>query len=297
MKHSIRTLLVLMLTLCTLTVTAFADMGPKSQLMVKVEHPPQEAYVLDLLEEGNSDVPPISALPEDDFLRELEFIGLTDPTLYESLLAAVPDGWRACLCQPYGAPIWGSLIGEPDGDTMLHAFNYFGVPDVYRILIVTESGEIWISDTLTRDALQSSATVDWAAKTASAPPVWVGYALQFLATFLPTLLLEGLILLLFRYRQKRSWAVFGVTNLVTQGALAATLSINVIRHGAGFGFLLLFAAAEFAVLVVEAVAYVVLLKERSRKTAVFYALAANAVSAGVGRLISEPVWRFVVSIS
>ena len=148
-----------------------------------------------------------------------------------------------------------------------------------------------------RDALQSSATVDWAAKTASAPPVWVGYALQFLATFLPTLLMEGLILLLFQYRQKRSWAVFGVTNLVTQGALAATLSINVIRHGAGFGFLLLFAAAEFAVLVVEAVAYVVLLKERSRKTAVFYALAANAVSAGVGWLISEPVWRFVVSIS
>jgi hypothetical protein len=233
----------------------------------------------------------------EEFQAELEELGLSDSTLYYALISEVPSGWHACLCQHSGPPIWGTLTGKQSGDTMLHTFGYVGVPDTYRILIVTESGEIRISDTLTRDALQSSATVDWAAKTASAPPVWVGYALQFLATFLPTLLLEGLILLLFRYRQKRSWAVFGVTNLVTQGALAATLSINVIRHGAGFGFLLLFAAAEFAVLVVEAVAYVVLLKERSRKTAVFYALAANAVSAGVGWLISEPVWRFVVSIS
>lgn len=297
MKRSVRILFVLALTLCALTVTAFADMGPKPQLTVKVKNPPQEAYLLDLLEEGSSEAPPISDLPEEDFLRELGYIGLTDPAPYEAVVAAVPDGWRACLCQPYGAPIWGSLVGEPSGDTMLHTFRYFGVPDVYRVLILTESGEVWISDTLTRGSLQSSATVDWAAKTASAPPVWLGYVLQFLATFLPTLLLEGLILFLFRYRQKRSWAVFGVTNLVTQGALAAVISINVIRHGAGFGFLLLFAAAEFAVVVVEAVAYVLLLKERGKKTAVFYALAANAVSAGVGWLISEPVWRFVVSIS
>ena len=297
MKRSVRILFVLALTLCALTVTAFADMGPKPQLTVKVKNPPQEAYLLDLLEEGSSEAPPISDLPEEDFLRELGYIGLTDPAPYEAVVAAVPDGWRACLCQPYGAPIWGSLIGEPNGDTMLHTFGYFGVPDVYRILMVTESGEVWISDTLTRDALQSSATVDWETKEVSIPSIRMGYALQFLATFLPTILMEGLILFLFRYRQKRSWAVFGIANLTTQGALAVALSIEAVQSGVSWGFTSLLVMAEGVILVVEAIAYVLLWKEHDRERAISCALVSNAASALIGWFISQPVWDFVVSIS
>ena len=59
----------------------------------------------------------------------------------------------------------------------------------------------------------------------------------------------------------------------------------------------LFVIAECAVVVVEAIAYVLLWKERNKAFAISYALAANVVSAGIGWLISEPVWRFVVSIS
>ena len=285
MKRSVRILFVLALTLCALTVTAFADMGPKPQLTVKVEHPPQEIYSLDLLRETDH--------------RPGSFKNETLNAAMVTLLQdSVPSGWRACLAQPVsGPPIYGSLIGEEQGDTMLHTFGYFGVPDVYRILMVTESGEVWISDTLTRDALQSSATVDWAAKTASAPPVWQGYVLQFLATFVPTLLMEGLILFLFRYRQKRSWAVFGIANLTTQGALAAALSIEAVQSGVSWGFTSLLVMAEGVILVVEAIAYVLLWKEHDRERALSYALAANTASALIGWLISEPVWRFVVSIS
>ena len=295
MKRSFRILFLLVLAGCLMTMTAFADMGPKDQLTVKVEHPPQESYVLDLLAEG---VPNARApLSQEDFEANMEELGLSNPTLYYALISEVPAGWHACLTQPMGAPIWGSLIGEKSGDTMLHSFGYFGVPDTYRILIVTVSGEVWMSDTYTRTALQSSVTLDWATREVSLPSVWAGYALQFLATFLPTLLMEGLILFLFRYRQKRSWVVFCLVNLATQGALAAALSVEAVQSGVNWGYTSLLIMAEGVILVVEAVAYVVLWKEHDRERALSYALAANAVSALIGWLISRPVWEFVVSIS
>jgi len=285
MKRSLRLLFLLVLVSCIMTMTVLADMGPKPQLTVKVEHPPQELYYLDLLQETNQ--------------RPGSFQNETLNAAMVTLLQdSVPSGWRACLAQPVsGPPIWGELTGTPSGDTMLHSFGYHGVPRTYRILIVTESGEVWMSDSYTRTALQSSATVDWETKEVSIPSVWTGYLLQFLATFLPTLLMEGLILFLFRYRQRRSWTVFGIANLATQGALAVALSVEAVQHGVSWGFLSLLVIAEGIILVVEAVAYVVLWKEHDRERAISCALVSNAASALIGWLISEPVWRFVVSIS
>ena len=180
---------------------------------------------------------------------------------------------------------------------MLHTFGYVGVPDTYRILMVTESGESWVSEPYTRTELQSSITVDLETKEVSIPSTWQGYLLQFLATFIPTLLMEGLILFLFRYRQKRSWKVFGCVNLVTQGALAVALSINAMQHGVGFGFFSLFLMAEIGVVIVESAVYMVLLKEHSKNRAAAYGIVANAASAAIGWFISQPVWEFVVSIS
>ena len=40
MKRSLRTLLFLLLAVSVLTVSAFADMGPKSQLIVRVKNAP-----------------------------------------------------------------------------------------------------------------------------------------------------------------------------------------------------------------------------------------------------------------
>ena len=180
---------------------------------------------------------------------------------------------------------------------MLHTFGYVGVPDTYRILMVTESGESWVSEPYTRTELQSSITVDLETKEVSIPSTWQGYLLQFLATFIPTLLMEGLILFLFRYRQKRSWKVFGCVNLVTQGALAVALSINAMQHGVGFGFFSLFLMAEIGVVIVESAVYMVLLKEHSKNRAAAYGIVVNAASAAIGWFISQPVWEFVVSIS
>ena len=166
MKRTFRPLLFLALAIALLTTTAFADMGPKSQLVVRVENAPDEPYYLDILAESTK---PANQLHnyEQEVLAEL------DPALLESLISSIPDGWHGCLSQGVeGAPIFGQLTAREDGT---HHFSYHGVPWTYRILMVSASGEVFLSDVQERTVLQSSATVDWAAKTLTAPPTWVGY--------------------------------------------------------------------------------------------------------------------------
>ena len=295
MKKSLRTGILLLLAMMLLTVSALADSGPKAQLTVKVVNAPNELYYLDLLAEGEYEHE-----GDSDFssLSDEERAAL-DADMLAALRAAVPDGWHACLAQGVnGPPIWGDLVGEDAGNgTQLHTFGYVGVPDTYRILIVTKSGESWVSDTLHRATLQSSVTVDWAAKTADAPSAAMAYALQFLCTLLPTLLIEGLLLFAFGYRSKRSWRVFLLVNLVPQGAFAVYLAVIVLNHGVSGWSLLFYIPIEIIITAVELLCYRRLLTEKGKGRATGYAIVANVHSATVGLLLIDPLWRFIVSIS
>ena len=295
MKKSLRNSILLLLTAMLLTVSALADSGPKAQLTVKVVNAPSELYYLDLLAEGEYEHE-----GDSDFssLSDEERAAL-DADMLAALRAAVPDGWHACLAQGVnGPPIWGDLVGEDAGNgTQLHTFGYVGVPDTYRILIVTKSGESWVSDTLHRATLQSSATVDWAKRTASAPSAAVAYLLQFFCMLLPTLLIEGVLLLAFGYRSRRSLLVFLLVNLVTQGGFALYLAVTVLNHGVSGWSLLFYIPIEIIITAVELLAYRRLLTEKGRGRAMGYAVAANVCSAVVGLWLIDPLWRFIVSIS
>ena len=295
MKRSFRSLLFFALAASFLTVTAFADMGPKDQLAVKVVNAPEEPYYLDILAEGNYE-------DSEDLFDGLEWsysggeAAALDQDLLEALRAAVPEGWHACTAEgSTGAPMWGDLFPDEDG---VHIFGYHGVPDTYRILMVTKSGQVFLSGVCARTVLQSSATVDWAAKTVTIPPTWVGYVLQFLATFVPTILVEGILLLLFGYgTQRRNWLRFLTVNLLTQGTLALAMAYSAMQHGATGWSLLPFIFMEILIIIGEAALYSHLLTGHSRGRAVLYGLAANLCSALLGLHLAEPVWKFVVSIS
>ena len=234
-----------------------------------------------------------------------------DGDLLADLTAAVPEGWYGCLTQ--GRLVWGNIDSE-DG---VFQFSYMGVPDVCRVLIVTKSGETFLSEPFDRQALQSSATVDWAARTVATPPLWRGYAAQFLATFLPTLAIEGLLLLLFRLWTRRNALVFLGVNLLTQGGLTLWSSLETVRFGTFWtdmirsdlqsivrffdpgGLLRDFSdywllPAELVILLAEAALYMWLFRDCSKKRAALYALAANLSSFLLGLYLAEPVWKFVV---
>ena len=298
MKKSLRNSILLLLTAMLLTVSALADSGPKPQLTVKVENAPEEPYYLDLLAEGAFEHEGDDDFSGVDWSYHGEKRALLDDGLLEAMRAAVPEGWHACTAQgTNGAPMRGDLIGSDAGGARLHTFGYHGVPETYRILIVTKSGESWVSDTLHRATLQSSVTVDWAKRTASAPSAAVAYLLQFFCTLLPTLLIEGVLLLAFGYRSRRSLLVFLLVNLVTQGGFAVFLAVTVLNHGVSGWSLLFYLPIELIITVVELLAYRWLLTEKSRGRAMGYAVVANVCSAVVGLWLIDPLWRFIVSIS
>lgn len=307
------------LIIILLTVPAFADMGPKPQLVVRVENAPEELYYLDLVREGNDNRPGTENHVEWNYTEE-EFAAL-DQEILETMVNAVPEGWFACIVQKAAFPMWGKLTGE-DG---IHEFGY-GLPETCRILMASKSGEVFLSEPFTREALQSSVTVDWAAKTLKVPPVSLNYAAQFLATFLPTLAIEGALLLLFRLWSKRNGLVFLLANLVTQGGLNLWASVRTVRYGPlwiemvshffnrfihtdnlRYEFSTLprlfsqfpvywIIPAEAVILLVEMGLYIWLFQGKgSKKRAVPYALTANLCSFVLGLCLAEPVWKFVVN--
>lgn len=118
-------------------------------------------------------------------------------------------------------------------------------------------------------------------------PWWRQPLLIFLRVSL-TLVLEGLVFLIFGYRQKRSWLVFLLVNLVTQ--LGVNLCIYCVASPTAlepyaaliYLGLLLYTPMEILVLVAEAIAFPRLVKEHRKRRAVGYAFVANLFSWALG---------------
>ena len=292
MKRMIRTLTLAALAACLLTVSALADSGPKDLLTVKVANAPEGLYYLDILEPDMAGADPCGNNRREDEDQPL------DPALTETLLSAVPEGWHACtLDHTNGAPIWGDLLGQEAGDLRLHTFSYAGVPDTYRLILAPEGGEPWVSDVLERTVLQSSVTVDYAAKTVTVPPVWRAYAVQLLTTLTTTLVLEGIVLALFGFgKQKRNWLVFFLVNLVTQSGLAVWTAHTFLCHGVSGWSVLTLLPAELVIFPAEMIAYSLLLRGQPRSRAAACGFLANLFSAVLGIFAVEPVWRLIQSI-
>jgi len=91
-----------------------------------------------------------------------------------------------------------------------------------------------------------------------------------------TLIIEGIIFLLFKFRQKRSWLIFLVVNLVTQGVLNIWLN----NGGSVLPSYLIFnlIIGEIFVFIAESTALPMLINEHDKKYTMTYAFIANLIS-------------------
>lgn len=108
------------------------------------------------------------------------------------------------------------------------------------------------------------------------------YALIVTLRILTILVIEGAVFILFRYREKRSWAVFFLLNLITQAAL------NIMLYGMdyeSYQAALAYVFIEVVVFIAESLVYRSALREHGKGRAVIYAVCANAVSLCVGGLM------------
>lgn len=281
----IRALIIAILVLCAKPIVAYADFGPKDSLTIYVEHPPNESYYLDLLttekgEHSNLNGPETRESLNQDMLK--------------LLYAYEDEGWYPALTAGTTIPMWGSLTGVKDGDRMMHKFGYVGLPETYRIIIVTESGEVSASQPFTRQALQSSITYDYESNKGEVPSIVTAYLLQYATTCIPTLLIELVILFLFGFKLRDNWKVFLFTNLATQVLLTVTLGTALILHGSLTAYFIQF-PVELVILIGETILFAKLLRGYTVKRRIAYGIAANIISWGMGFIFLSEQYQLLVS--
>ena len=99
-----------------------------------------------------------------------------------------------------------------------------------------------------------------------------------------TLIIEGFVFLMFLYRTKRSWFVFASVNLVTQSLFNVFLfSSGISKFAVFYGLVLL--PIELVIIIVEAVLFVLLLKEHTHRRAAGFAAVGNITSWLLGILL------------
>ena len=98
-----------------------------------------------------------------------------------------------------------------------------------------------------------------------------------------TLLLEGIIFWLFRFRQKRSWLIFLAINLVTQGALNIWLNSGGSLMPSYLIFSLII--GEVFVFAAEMIAFPIFIKEHKKSRILIYVFIANLISLIAGGYI------------
>lgn len=270
-KNTLLTVMVFVIAAASLSVSASADTGPKDQLTIHVKNPPAEPYYLDLLTDETGNYQNFSEESRSELNQDMLSL----------LYSMAGEGWRPALTDGTNAPIFGELTGKPSDGDMIHTFSYFGLPKTCRIIIATQSGIVSVSDPYTREALQSSITYDFSTGTLASSPVAFSYILQFLKTCIPTLLIEGALLLLFGFKLRENLLVFLITNIATQIVLTMTVGAAFIREGPFSAFIVQL-PVEIAIIVAEALVFMKFLKGYRAGRRCVYGVVSNIFSWVVG---------------
>ena len=124
-------------------------------------------------------------------------------------------------------------------------------------------------------------TLDLESQTLSeGKPAWqapVSISLQIIVT----LLLESIVFYLFGYREKRSWIIFFIVNLITQSVLYIGIRLFGI---AGYGIIFFWYGA-IGVFIIELIAFALGLKEQNKWKAISYAFFGNLLSLILGNYL------------
>ncbi len=252
MKHRIFAVLaaVLLAVVMTLPVCANAEAGP--DLTVMIPNAPEDLTVTAVLPDG-------AAAPMH--LRR--------------------RGWESCY-RLYYSRIYEAMY--PDGRTELErvtAMEKAISQLTLRMVSRSEGLDFTIPMPGANQLMYNHLAVltldregNTAAEVNSSYMVWRNVLLVVLRVTV-TLITEGVIFRLMNYRTRRSWLIFGITNLATQLFLNITITGNYLAVGYWeIGFFVM----EGLIFLTEGIVYAALLRERSRLCGFTAAVLANAVS-------------------
>ncbi len=265
-------ILLILLAVIGIPAVVTADVGPKPELAVKVVNPPRGEYYLDLL---------VKDQHKYSFLQDREHYDQGKLSLLENYSEG---GWEPGLTLGTRVPMRGALTGEKTNYGMLHTFGYVGVPEYFKIIIITPENKVIVSEEIHRTSFKAVLTYDYAVNQVTMEAVSISYIKQFIWTCLTTLFIEGLLLLLFGFSLRKNWLVFLITNVITQLFMTFTLGGFFVRQGY-LSAIIMFLPIELVIAAAETIAFRLLLKDQNKARRVGYSITANLLSAAVGLVI------------
>lgn len=287
-------LLLFMLTTTLLVISVKADMGPKPITTIEIIGF-DEPYYFDLLYKRYQE---IYVLNETEIQSQIE---------YDYYLDYYPEELNGYI-DDEGFHSYTLYTGRPHNISQVESnkftAGYFSPPDVFKIVLVLESGEVISSEVVNKTLFEANFVFDLSNFSLDdATPKIVdgleiyeledsvseiiptkGIVLQLIVTALTTILLELGILILFRYRSWNSYKIVIIVNAITQILLYASMVMGYLA-GSFFGYIGVLIIGELIVFALEIIIYQKLLKERSKSLALFYTLTANLVSLVIGLVV------------
>jgi hypothetical protein len=283
-----------MLTTTLLVISVKADMGPKPITTIEIIGF-DEPYYFDLLYKRYQE---IYVLNETEIQSQIE---------YDYYLDYYPEELNGYI-DDEGFHSYTLYTGRPHNISQVESnkftAGYFSPPDVFKIVLVLESGEVISSEVVNKTLFEANFVFDLSNFSLDdATPKIVdgleiyeledsvseiiptkGIVLQLIVTALTTILLELGILILFRYRSWNSYKIVIIVNAITQILLYASMVMGYLA-GSFFGYIGVLIIGELIVFALEIIIYQKLLKERSKSLALFYTLTANLVSLVIGLVV------------
>jgi hypothetical protein len=277
-----------------------ADIAPTPYIVVFVKGVEVDYYYLDLLVDISEDDPGTTYYPNplDDLNNEqiLEVEALRD---YED-----PDGYQLALLDGTSTMMAGSLIGEEQSNGFYLHFFAYGIPERYKIIILTCDGDILVSEIVNRTLFQSQTTYDLTDFSIQEGEVnWIpdesnDYILTdvvpteevplketisaFILRVVITVIVElGLAYFIFKFRTRKLIEIIIGVNIITQ----LILNIVMFTSWDKFEILQLFIGIEVFVFLFEYISYYLLFKEESKLKILLYVFVANLATLGLGLII------------
>lgn len=165
-------------------------------------------------------------------------------------------------------------------ETTFSFYSYhFEKNEIYQFLIVANGETIVIPIDTPLTRYNNLYTLDLKTNTITQGRVPYKNTLFIALRVVLTLFIEALIFYAFGFREKRSWIIFLVLNLITQGAL--NIWLNSMFPSNGYIIIALI-FGEFFIFLAEMTGFLLLVQEHSKKRRAAYAFLANMISLVAG---------------
>ncbi len=266
MKRWVCIIMFMILSLSLFTFAVHADVGPKPAITIIAKNMPSEMCYMDLLIDDN-----------DDEYKNLDDLSSYNKDMIEALKTYSMDGWRPALTTGTHVPMTGHLLCQIEQGKCQMRYGYMGVPDTFKIIVVTESNQMVVSNVIKRKAFSSTIYFDYSSGRAYERSIITSYLIQMMFTFVATILIEGLILLAFRFNLKKNYKPLLLINILTQVLLTIVVISTMITRGSLIALIYYF-ILEIVIVIIEIVLFNQYLKEHSKTRRKIFALTANVVS-------------------